>query len=419
MKEINAQILCIGTEILLGNIVNSNSMFISNELHNIGVNVFHHSVVGDNMNRCLEAFEEGFKHSNVIITTGGLGPTKDDMTKEAVSKYFNAELVLDEKQKEKLENFFKTRNVEMTENNLRQVYFPVGSIVLENKNGTAPGLILEKDDKTIIMLPGPPHEMKPMMTESVIPYLQKRSNKVFYSKMINFIGIGESALEDKLMDLINSQSNPTIAPYAKVGYPLLRITASSSSLEESEKMVLDTCEKINSIAKEHIFGYNEEEPQDAIVRLLIEANKTISFAESCTGGMVASTIIDVNNSSKVFNESFVTYSNESKMNRLSVKKETLDNYGAVSEQCAIEMAKGVRATSKADIGVSITGIAGDFGGTEDKPVGRTYICIDTKDTTFVKEYNFGRKRNDNRRYATICAFNIIIKYLQGYDLGKL
>ncbi len=419
MKQINAQILCIGTEILLGNIVNSNSMFISNELHNIGVNVYRHAVVGDNMERCLEAFEEGFKHSNVIITTGGLGPTKDDMTKEAVSKYFNAELVLDIAEKEKLQNFFKSRDVEMTENNLRQVHFPVGSTVLKNNNGTAPGLILEKDDKTVIMLPGPPHEMKPMLIESVIPYLQKRSNKIFYSEMVNFIGIGESSLEDKLMDLINSQTNPTIAPYAKIGYPILRVTASSNSLDDSKKLVFDTLEKINSVAKEHIFGYNNEEPQDAIINMLLKTGNTISFAESCTGGMVASTLLDVNNSSKVFNESFITYSNESKIKRLGVKKQTLEDFGAVSKECAIEMAKGVRLVSNADIGISITGIAGDFGATDDKPVGRTYICIDTNDTTFVKEYNFGRKRNDNRRSATICAFNIIIKYLQGFDLNKL
>ncbi len=419
MNKTNVEILCIGSEILLGNIVNTNAQVIANELHNIGVNVFNQSVVGDNLERCLKALEHGFESSNIIITTGGLGPTKDDMTKEAISSFFNAPQVLYEEEKEKLVNFFKTRNVPMPESNLRQVYFPKGATIIKNDNGTAPGMILEKDNKTIIMLPGPPHEMKPMLLDSVIPYLKSKSNKIFYSKMINFIGIGESALENKLIDLIENQTNPTIAPYAKIGYPLLRITASSSSLEESKKMVDQTCNEIKSIAKEHIFGYNEEEPQDAIVRLLLEQNKTISFAESCTGGMVTSSIVDVNNASKVLKESFITYSNEAKILRLGVLEETLKKYGAVSEQCAIEMAKGLRNTSKADIAVSITGISGDFGGTIEKPIGLTYICISSKDNTFVKEFNFGRTRNNNRRSATINAFNIIIKYLQGYDLNKL
>ncbi len=419
MESINVEILCVGTEILLGNIVNSNSKVISEELHNIGVNVYHHSVVGDNLDRAVEALENGFKHSNVIITTGGLGPTKDDMTKEAVSKYFDAPQVLYEEEKEKLVNFFKNRNIEMPQSNLRQVHFPVGSIALDNPNGTAPGLILEKDGKTVIMLPGPPHEMKPMLANHVIPYLQKRSNKVFYSKTLNFIGIGESALEERLEKLIDAQTNPTIAPYAKIGYPILRVTASSSDLETSMQMVEKTADEIKMLASEHLFGYNEEEPQHAIVRMLSEQNLTISFAESCTGGMVASNIVDVNNSSKVFKESFVTYSNEAKVQRLGVKPSTLESFGAVSRECAIEMAKGVRAVTNSDIGVSITGIAGDSGGTAEKPLGLTYICIDTKDTTFVKEFIFSRKRNDNRRNATINAFNIIIKYLKGYNLNNL
>ncbi len=419
MESINVEILCIGTEILLGNIVNSNSKVISEELHNIGVNVYHHSVVGDNLDRAVEALENGFKNSNVIITTGGLGPTKDDMTKEAVSKYFDAPQVLYEEEKEKLVNFFKSRNIEMPLSNLRQVHFPEGSIALDNPNGTAPGLILEKNDKTIIMLPGPPHEMKPMLMNLVIPYLQKRSNKVFFSKTLNFIGIGESALEERLESIIDAQTNPTIAPYAKIGYPILRVTASSEKLDKSMEMVEKTCEEIKSLASEHLFGYNEEEPQHAIVRMLTEKGLTISFAESCTGGMVASNIVDVNNSSTVFKESFVTYSNEAKAQRLGVKQETLENYGAVSKECAIEMAKGVRLVTNSDIGVSITGIAGDTGGTKEKPVGLTYICIDTEDTTFVKEFIFSRKRNDNRRNATINTFNIIIKYLKGYNLKAL
>ncbi len=411
-NPLNVEILCVGTEILLGNIVNSNSQFISEHLHNIGVNVFNHSVVGDNFDRVLTALENGFKNNNVIITTGGLGPTLDDMTKEAVAKYFKVEQVLYEEEKIKLENSFKKRNMVMTENNLRQVYFPEGSIIIKNDNGTAPGLILEKENKTIIMLPGPPYEMKYMLLETVIPYLKERSGQVFVSKTLNYIGIGESALEDKLLDLIKNQTNPTIAPYAKVGYPIIRVTASSDNETDATNMVEKTCDDLNKIVGQYLFGFNDDKPEDFIVNSLIKNNLTISFAESCTGGMVSSNLINVNGSSSVINESFVTYSNEAKMKRLSVSKETLEREGAVSEQCAIEMANGVRLATNSDIGVSITGIAGDFGGTDEKPVGLTFICLSTKDTCVVKQFNFSKKRNDNRRYATINAFNIIIQYLK-------
>lgn len=412
-NQLNVEILCIGTEILLGNIVNSNAQFISDQLHNIGVNVYHHSVVGDNLDRALEALEKGFEHSNIIITTGGLGPTKDDMTKEAVSQYFNAPQVLYPEEKQHLIEMFEKRNWNMPENNLRQVHFPLGSTIIKNNNGTAPGLILEKYNKTIIMLPGPPNEMKPMMIETVIPYLAKRSKKIFVSKTLNFIGIGESALEEKIEHLIDSQTNPTIAPYAKIGYPILRVTGSAETEQEASQLVEKTSNDILAIVGEHLFGYNDSVPEDCVVSLLLEKGLTISFAESCTAGMVASTLVNVNNSSKVFNESFVTYSNESKMNRLNVSKETLDTKGAVSRECAEEMAKGVRIATNADIGVSITGIAGDNGGTSQKPVGLTYICINTKDCTIVKEFNFNRKRNDNRIYATTNTFNMLIKFLKG------
>lgn len=410
--KLNVEILCVGTELLLGNIVNSNAQYISEQLHNIGVNVFSHRVVGDNLNRVLDALENGFKHSNVIITTGGLGPTKDDMTKEAVSEFFKEPQVLNEEEKAKLENFFASRNVEMPKSNLRQVHFPNGSKVIVNNNGTAPGLILEKDGNTIIMLPGPPHEMKPMMQETVIPYLQSRSDKIFVSKTLNFIGIGESALEEKIESLIDAQTNPTIAPYAKIGYPILRVTASAKTEKEAFEMVEKTSKDIENKVSEYLFGYNETLPEEAVVELLIKNNLTISLAESCTGGMVASSLINVNNCSKVLNESFITYSNDAKIKYLGVTPDTLDSFGAVSEECAIEMANGVRKNTNSDIGVGITGIAGDFGGTEEKPVGLTYVCISTKDSCIVKKFNFSRKRNDNRRFATINTFNMLITYLK-------
>lgn len=412
-KEINVEILCVGTELLLGNIVNSNAQFISEELHNIGINLYFHSVVGDNFSRAVSAIENGFSRCNTIITTGGLGPTKDDMTKEAVAKYFDEPLVLFEKEKEKLISLFKNRNRPLSENNFRQVYFPKSAKIINNNNGTAPGMILEKDGKTLIMLPGPPNEMKPMLLDSVIPFLKTKSNRVFVSKTLNFIGIGESLLETKLSNLIDSQINPTIAPYAKIGYPILRITANSNSKEESQKMIEETSNEIEKIVGDYIFGYDDDTPEYSIVNKLISLNKTISFAESCTGGMLASKIVNINNSSKVFNESFVTYSNESKIKRLGVSKEILENFGDVSEECAKAMACGVRLATNSDIGVSITGIAGDIS-SDSKPIGLTYIALSTKDNTIVEEFNYAKKRNSNREIATIDALNIIIKHLKGY-----
>lgn len=412
-NSINVEIMSIGTEILLGNIVNTNSQFISQHLHDIGVNVYHHSVVGDNLDRVISCLENGFINSNVIITTGGLGPTKDDMTKEAVSKYFDEPLVLFPEEEKKLRDFFNKRGITMTENNLRQAYFPKGSQILVNNNGTAPGLILEKNGKTVIMLPGPPNEMTKMFTESVLPYLQKRSNKVFVSKTLNFIGIGESEMESKILDLIKNQENPTIAPYAKFGYPIIRITASGQNKEECENLIKPVEQNILSILGNYFFGTDETTPEEAVVKLLEKQNKTISFAESCTGGKLASTIINVNGSSKVLNESYITYSNEAKKRILGVSDEILEKYGAVSKECAILMAKGVRKISNSDIGVSVTGIAGDYGGTIDKPVGLTYICLSTEFEDKVYKFNFTRERNDNRHFATINALNITIKHLLG------
>lgn len=413
-NNIDVEILCVGTEILLGNIVNSNAKFISENLHNIGVNVFHQSVVGDNFDRVLNSLKEGFTRANVIITTGGLGPTKDDMTKEAVSAYFDAPLILFEEEKEKLENFFSKRNLTMTENNLRQAYFPEGCTILVNNNGTAPGLIMSKNDQTVIMLPGPPKEMQKMFMESVIPYLEKRSNRIFVSKTLNFIGIGESAMEDKILHLIDNQTNPTIAPYAKDFYPIIRITASGTDKDVCNSLIENTEKEILDILGDYLFGYNDDVPEDSVVKMLIEQNKTITFAESCTGGLLCGTLVNVNGSSSVLNESFITYSNEAKEKNLGVSKEILKNYGAVSNKCAIMMSRGALEKTGADIAVSVTGIAGDFS-TSDKPIGLTYICLSTKDTDKVYEFRFSRSRNDNRKNAVMNALNIIIKHLRGID----
>ncbi len=407
----NCEILAIGTELLLGNIVNTNAQFLSEELANIGIDVYRHTVVGDNFHRVITAIEEGFTRADIIITTGGLGPTKDDMTKEAVGKYFNKKLILDEEQKVILENLFKSRGYPLTENNYRQVYFPEGAIIMPNNNGTAPGVIINENGKMLLMFPGPPNELKPMWNESGFKFLQEKSSDVFVSKTLNFLGIGESALEDTIEDIIEAQSNPTVAPYAKDGYVILRITAKGKDKNYCKEIMKPTIEAIKSKVGNFIFGEDECLPQEAVVNSLIKNNKTIAIAESCTGGLVTSTLVEVDGVSQVLIDSVVTYSNESKISRINVSNDIIDKYGAVSQECAKAMAEGIRVTSGANIGVSITGIAGNSGGTEDKPVGLVYIGISTEKETRVYKYNFGGKRNHNRRRATLAVYTLLLKML--------
>lgn len=373
----SAEILCIGTEILLGNIVNTNSQVISQGLADIGINMYRHTVVGDNPGRLRDALEEAFSRSNIVITTGGLGPTYDDLSKETIAQYFGMPLELHEPSVERLKDFFKRYNRAMTENNMKQAMMPKGCVVLQNDNGTAPGAILEKDGKIAAILPGPPREMGPMFQEQVLPYLQKRSNKVLRSHCIYFFGIGESQLESELRDMMESLENPTLAPYAKEGEVMLRVTASASSDEQAQALMQPVMEELLSRYPDLIYGVDVDNLQTAVVRQLQEKNLKVAVAESCTAGYVAKRITDLAGSSSIFECGVTTYSNGMKEKLLAVSPDTLRQYGAVSPETAHEMAAGVRKLSGADIGVSITGIAGPDGGSEEKPVGLVYIGIDS------------------------------------------
>lgn len=385
-----AEILTVGTEILLGDIVNTNSQFLAKELANLGIEVYYQGSIGDNEERLLEVFDESLKRSDLVITTGGLGPTKDDITKEVAAKYFNQELILNEPSLKQLKKYFKDRNLKLSQNNLKQIYFPKDAIILENLNGTAPGAILRKDNKTIIVMPGPPKEMKLMFEKSVRPYLEKLTNTVLKSKTLRIFGMGESLVEDRLIDLIKNQSNPTIAPYVGVGDVTLRITSKAQNENEANKLV---------------YGEGDTSIEEVVAKILVEKNLTISTAESCTGGMVSSSLINYPGISSVFMEGCVTYSNESKIIRLGVKKETLDKYGAVSEQTAKEMAIGIAKNFNTNIGLSTTGIAGPEGGTKDKPVGLVYMGIYINGNTIVKKYEFKGSRQEIREKATKTLLN--------------
>ena len=403
-----AEILAVGTEILLGDIINTNAQFISKELASLGIDVYRQEVIGDNEDRLLEAIEEIFYRSDILICTGGLGPTEDDLTKETICKYFNADLELHEESLEELKNYYKRLDRPMTESNLKQVYFPKESKVLSNPNGTAPGMILEKNDKVAVILPGPPREMKPMFLNYVKAYLKDKGNGVIISEVLRVLGVGESTAANMIKDFINNGVNPTVAPYAKEDDVIFRITARGKSEEEGRKLIAPVKEEIKRVFNLDCYGEGEELTiEEVLGKLLVDRKLTISTAESCTGGMIASRLINYPGISEVFLEGAVTYSNEAKERTLKVKKETLDTYGAVSEETAKEMAIGISKRTGSDISVVTTGIAGPGGGSEEKPVGLVYIGLYYKGNVKAFKYIFNGNRHNVRTKATVTALDLV------------
>lgn len=408
----NCTILAVGTELLMGQTVNTNATFLSQELNELGINVLYHITVGDNPDRLDKMLKNALEISDLIITTGGLGPTQDDLTKEIVAKSLGRQLYLHRPTYDKLEGFFKRLNREMTDNNIKQAYLPDNSIVLENNAGTAPGFIIEEGDKVIVSLPGPPREMKSIYFDFLKPYLHSKSEYTIKSKVLKFVGIGESSLENTLVDLISSQTNPTLATYAKDGELTLRITAKGNTDEDIDLLIDPVVKEVEGRLKEYIYSDTGETLEEVVANMLLKRNLTISLAESCTGGLLASKFTSISGVSKAFDRGMVTYSNAAKIEELGVNKATLKAYGAVSEETAMEMAKGIKKAANADIAVSITGIAGPTGGTPEKPVGLVYVGIAYNNSCHVKKLNLTGDRNKIRNYTTIAALNLIRKTIQ-------
>lgn len=404
------EILAVGTEILLGDIVNTNAQYISRRLSDEGIFVYHQSVVGDNPERLKDAYELAFSRADLVITTGGLGPTKDDLTKEVAFEYFGKKSVCHEESLGYIKEYFKKTGRPMGITNEKQAYFPSDAIVLKNNNGTAPGCIIEDNKKILVMLPGPPKEMKAMFEESVLPYLKKFSDEVLVSKVLRVIGVGEGLAAEMLGDMLNNE-NPTVAPYAKDFEMIFRITAKSHNEEEAEKLIKPIEEKIRGILGDNVYGQGETTLEDVVGEMLVNRGITIATAESCTGGMVAARLINYPGISQSLLEGVVTYSNNAKMNRIGVKKETLDKFGAVSHEVAGEMAMGVAKTSGADIGISTTGVAGPGGGTIEKPVGRVYLGIYYKDKVVTKELNLVGNRQKIRERTTVILLDMLRRQL--------
>jgi len=407
----NAEILAVGTELLMGQIANTDAQYLSRGLNELGINVYYHNVVGDNPARLRKQLEESFERSDLIITTGGLGPTDDDMTKEMVAEFLGMKLVLHKPSLEVMERFFRKIGRVMTPNNEKQAWFPAESIVLENPNGTAPGCIMEKDGRIFVVLPGPPRELNPMFDNLVRPYLMEKSGAKITSRMLHIYGMGESETAYRLRELIENQKNPTLATYVGNGDVLLRITARTEGAEDPAALIDPMVEQVHAILGDVIISDDDETLAEVVVRLLQEKQKTVACAESCTGGMISSMIVDVPGASDVLVEGAVTYSNEAKMRRLGVPEAILAEHGAVSEACARAMAEGMRKTSGADYALATTGIAGPGGGTPTKPVGLIYAALASAEGTQVVEYHLSRDRSHNRRTTALNALNLLRKAL--------
>ncbi|HEY5586867.1 MAG TPA: competence/damage-inducible protein A [Ruminiclostridium sp.] len=414
-----AEILAVGTELLMGQIVNTNAQYISSKLPDVGVGVYYHSVVGDNPDRLEESLKLALERCDVVITTGGLGPTQDDLTKETIAHVFGKKMVLHEESLEVIKGYFNKRGRYMTLNNEKQAYMPEGCIILKNNNGTAPGCIMENGEKVVVMLPGPPSEMKPMFNDLVMPYFKKKSTVSIESRFLRVFGIGESAMETQILDLIEGQTNPTIATYAKEGEVTLRVSAQIHDGENAESILQPVINEIKKRAGDCLYSDCDQTLDLVAANLLLKKNITISTAESCTGGLISETLTNIPGISKVFIGGAVTYSNSSKVEFLGVNEQTLQKYGAVSRETATEMAEGIRKKLNTDIGVSITGIAGPGGGTAEKPVGLVYVGIAYENGTITKELTLLGNREKVRTITALHVFDMIRRHVLGLkiDIG--
>ena len=405
------EIISVGTELLLGDILNTDTQFLSKELALMGINVLYHTTVGDNVQRLHSALNTALDRCDMIITSGGLGPTKDDLTKEVTSQHFNLPLILHKPSLDSMKEFFNSLNRPMPESNIKQAMLPEHSTVLENKFGTAPGCAFIKDNKIIIMLPGPPNELIPMFHNEVVPFLSDMTHQVIISHNIHVFGLGESSVASMLDDLMESY-NPTLAPYAKAGEVMLRVTAKADTPEAADSLCTPVIDKIKKRLGNYIYGIDSGNLPNTVINLLKKSQKTLALAESCTGGLLSKQITDVPGSSDVFHCGIISYSNDIKNSILNVDNNLLSKYGAVSKEVAAAMAKGVKAISKTSYALSITGIAGPGGGSAEKPVGLVYIGLAYEDKVIVEKHNFSSLRS--REYIRNSSCNYALDLLRNH-----
>lgn len=445
-----SEIICIGTELLLGHIVNTNATYISQKLAEIGINLYYHSVVGDNPERLGSILKASLERSDIIITTGGLGPTVDDITLETISKVTHRPLILNRKELRRIKDRFRYANVTMPKTNIRQAYIPKGAIAISNKMGTAPGLIIESPPhpslshkgervkvrgKVLIALPGVPLELTHMMEDTVIPYLKKRfySGGIIKSRTLKIVGMGESKVNEEVADLLKMSGDVTVGIYAHTAQVDLKITTKAIDEFKAIQLISPVEDEIRKRLGNYIFGADNDTLESIVASILTENKLTISVAESCTGGLLSKRLTDIPGSSAYFKMGIIVYSNKAKIKKLNVPKEMLKRYGAVSKQVAIAMADGVRKVARTDIGISITGIAGPAGATKTKPVGLVYIALSKNPSPYplpqgesnkmrgtssilpiCKRFNFQGTRETIRFKATQSALDMIRDYISKY-----
>lgn len=406
-----AELIAVGTEILLGDIVNTDAQVISQGLSELGIDVYYQTVVGDNPERLEQVIEQAKSRADIIITTGGLGPTLDDLTKETLARVFGKKLVLHEESLAHIRHFFTEIGKEMTQNNEKQAWLPEGCVPLHNDWGTAPGCAFETDGTHVIMLPGPPRECEPMFRYRAMPYLYPLAGGCIVSRNIRVFGLGESAMEEILHDKMAEMTNPTIAPYAKTSECFARVTAKADTPEQAEQMLAPVVSQIVDTLGEYVYGVDVDSLEQVVGQLMVEKGMTLSVAESCTGGLLSKRITDLPGASAYYKGGICSYANEIKMNILGVSKQTLETLGAVSPEVAEQMAAGVARCMNTDVGVGITGIAGPDGGSEQKPVGLVYISVWSRGKQQTREIRVSLGRDRVRNHAASTALDMIRRIL--------
>jgi nicotinamide-nucleotide amidase len=406
----------VGTELLLGEVVDTNSTYIAQRLAELGIDLYYVTWVGDNRKRIASLVQQAYQRADLVITGGGLGPTTDDVTKEAVADAFGLEMELCPEALAAIKRRFDLLQINMSDNNRRQAYLPVGAKALPNPKGTAPGVLLEPTEgKAVIMLPGVPVELKALMNESVLPYIKERLGQngagIIYSRVLRFYGLGESNLEDMIQDMIAAQVNPTIAPYAGSGEVRLRITAKAADESEAMTLIEPVERQLLDRLGLYFYGYGDEGMETVVARLLLSQGKTVALAESCTGGLISHKLTNVPGSSGYYMQGAVTYSNQAKESILGVDPGLLKRYGAVSGEVAEAMAAGVREWAGTDIGLSVTGIAGPGGGTESKPVGLVFFGLSHVGGTEVYRRQFAGDRLQVKERTALAALDLLRQHL--------
>ena len=414
-----AEIIAVGTEILLGNIANTNAQEISEALSALGINVFWHTVVGDNPARLREALDTARRRADILITTGGLGPTYDDLTKQTICAAFGQKLVLHTDILEGIRAFYQSAlHVPMPENNTQQAELPEGCVIFDNPVGTAPGCAFEQNGVHVLMLPGPPHEMRTMLRRCAVPYLRALSSEVIVSHDIMTFGMGESSVDELLHERMLHMKNPTLATYAKPCEVRLRATAKAGSEAEAEAMLTPVVAEVRAVLGHYVYGVDVKGLEEVCFQLLKERNLTLATAESCTGGRVAERMTALPGVSSVYRGGVVSYWTSVKADVLGVPQDILDQYGAVSEPTARAMAEGARQITGADIAVSVTGVAGPDRDERNNPVGLVYIGLAAPEGTFCRRTDSGRRRREQiQSLAANHALDVVRRYLTGLPIG--